>query len=109
VTPVIAQRRGLQPERTALAWQRTAISASVAVLPLMLVDVRLGEWALVGVSALAGLVITSFAALLRRRVRHLSTERLDLSPWPDMVRVAAATCILAALGVVTALVLILQG
>ena len=100
--PVLVGRGGLQPERTALAWQRTAVSTSVAVVPLVLVDAREGQWVLVGVSALAGLVAAGFAGLLRRRVVHLSGDRLDLSPWSDMVRVAAATVLLAALGVATA-------
>lgn len=107
--PVIIGRHGLQPERTALAWQRTAVSTSVAVLPLVLVDAREGQWALVAASALAGLVTTGFAALLRRRVVRLSADRLDLSPWPDIVRIGAATVLLAALGVATAMAVLLGG
>lgn len=104
---VIANREGLQPERTALAWQRTAISASIAVVPLLAVDAKLGNWVVGGVSAIAVLVITAFVLLLRRRVAHLASDRLDLSPWPDIARVCTATVILAGLGVMTAVAVLL--
>lgn len=109
VSVATAGPRGLQPERTALSWQRTAIAASVAVLPLVGVDARLGNWVVGGMSAVAGVVITSFVLVLRRRVAHLGAQRLDLSPWPDIVRVCAATVILAGLGLLTALTIVLAG
>lgn len=107
--PAIVGREGLQPERTALAWHRTAVATSVAMVPLVLVDARERQWVLVAVSALAGLVTAGFAVRLRRRVLHLSADRIDLSPWPDMLRVAGATMVLAGLGVVTAVAVLLDG
>ena len=105
----ITDRAGLQPERTALAWQRTAVSACIAVLPLLVVEVRQGHWVMGLVTGAAALVIAAFVILLRRRMVHLSADRLDLSPYPDMARVWVATMILAALGVVVVTIDIVSG
>ena len=37
-----SDRGGLQPERTSLAWQRTAIAATVIMVPLVVANLRLG-------------------------------------------------------------------
>lgn len=115
---VITDRGGLQPERTALSWQRTAVSANIGVVAVLLVDVRGHHWVLALLSALAALATTGFVNLLRRRVGHLSAGNdgggavggtTAASPWPDMVRVCAVVVTLATLGMATATVVLLRG
>ena len=62
---------GLQHERTALAWQRTAITAVVVLLPLLLVDARLGAWPLVVLGSLSALVAVALVGRTVPRIRHL--------------------------------------
>ncbi|HET8599340.1 MAG TPA: DUF202 domain-containing protein [Segeticoccus sp.] len=117
---VITDRGGLQPERTALSWQRTAVSANVAVMGMLLVDLRGHHWVLALFSAVVGLGTTLFVNLLRRRVEHLtelsrrtapgpSPVQPDSTPWPDMVRVCAVVVALAVLGVGTAVAVLARG
>lgn len=100
-------REGLQLERTALAWQRTAITATVVMVPLVVVSARDGSWLLTVVGSLA----TGAAALLvigvRRRFSQLRDERRPFSPFSLMASVAAVTSLAAAVGLATALVLAL--
>ncbi|HET7304218.1 MAG TPA: DUF202 domain-containing protein [Segeticoccus sp.] len=109
----ITDRGGLQPERTTLSWQRTAVSANIGVVAVLLVDVRGHHWALALLSAVAALATTGFVNLLRRRVGHLSggygAEAGAASPWPDMLRVGAVVVTLAALGIATAVAVLLGG
>ena len=107
---------GLPHERTALAWQRTAITAVVALLPLLLVDVRLGARPLVvlgGLSTVLGVVLVGRTA---RRLRHLHGRRrrhdepagASSSPWPSMRAVALVATLAAAGAVATALTVALS-
>ena len=64
---------GLQPERTALAWRRTALAVAVASLAaLRILPEVLGLWALIPAALGAGV---SFVALLltHRRYRRIHT------------------------------------
>lgn len=64
---------GLQPERTALAWRRTALAVAVASLAaLRILPEVLGLWALIPAGLGAGV---SFVALLltHRRYRRIHT------------------------------------
>ena len=64
---------GLQPERTALAWRRTALAVAVASLAaLRILPEVLGLWALIPAALCAGV---SFVALLltHRRYRRIHT------------------------------------
>ena len=103
----IPEPQGLQPERTALAWQRTALTATVALVPPLVVDARLRAWGLLA----AGLVATVVAAWLvfgvGRRISQLREADVGPSPWLPMWRVAAVAVLAAAGGTVTALRLIL--
>ena len=67
----IPDRDALQPERTALAWQRTAITAMVALV-----------------------------GSVRRRLVQLRDETRGYSPFQPMVRVAVVTLLAATGGVV---------
>ena len=108
MSPAVVGPHGLQPERTALSWQRTAISANLTVVPLLLVELRQGHWALGLASAVAGLVITALVLLLLRRLGRLKGRRSALSPWPDMVGVCVSTVVLALLGLGTAVAVLVQ-
>jgi Domain of unknown function (DUF202) len=122
---------GLQHERTALAWQRTAITAVVVLLPLLLVDARLGAWPLVVLGSVSALVAVALVGRTAPRIRHLHGrhgrhERRDRqaapdrpdrhhepaggpsSPWPPMRAVALVATLTAADAVATALTVALS-
>ena len=121
---------GLQHERTALAWQRTAITAVVVLLPLLLVDARLGAWPLVVLGSLSALVAVALVGRTVPRIRHLHAhhgrherhghgghDRPDRhhrqdqpagEPWPPMRAVALVATLTAAEAVATALAVALS-
>ena len=122
---------GLQHERPALAWQRTAITAVVVLLPLLLVDARLGAWPLVVLGSVSALVAVALVGRAVPRIRHLHGHRgrherhaghgrRDLhdrhdqpavepsSPWPPMRAVALVATLTAADAVATALTVALS-
>ena len=122
---------GLQHERTALAWQRTAITAVVVLLPLLLVDARLGAWPLVVLGSVSALVAVALVGRTVPRIRHLHShhgrherhhgpDRPDRhhrqhqpagepsSPWPPMRAVALVATLTAAEAVSTALTVALS-
>jgi uncharacterized membrane protein YidH (DUF202 family) len=71
--------RGAQPERTALAWQRTGLSLALAAVVLArLTWEQLGGWALVVLAASMGLcawVLVESRLRYRGRVAEVPTER----------------------------------
>lgn len=99
-------RAGLQPERTALAWQRTAITAMVVMVPLVVVNARLGFWLMAALGSLATLTAGALVVGVRQRFRQLRQEEQAFSPFDPMRLVAAVTMLAGFLGAVTALVLI---
>jgi uncharacterized membrane protein YidH (DUF202 family) len=99
-------RAGLQSERTALAWQRTAITATVVMVPLIVVNARLGFWLMTAVTSVAATAAGVLVAGVRHRFRQLRGEDGPFSPFDPMRLVAALTVMTALLGVVTALLLL---
>lgn len=78
---------GLQPERTALAWRRTALALVIAALVgVRVLPVLLGPWAFIpagsGVALAVGVLFASHA---RYRVQHnrLTSSGSDRSALPD--------------------------
>ena len=100
---------GLQPERTALAWQRTAITATVVMVPLVVVNARLGAWLMTVLGAGAAVAAGVLVVRVRRRFSELRGEQGLFSPFDPMVRVAVVTSLAAAGGLVTALVVLRAG
>lgn len=76
---------GLQPERTALAWRRTALGLAVgALISVRVLPGALGTWALI--PAVAGVVVSLAVAWAahRRHVRTLAALLGGLGDRPDM-------------------------
>jgi uncharacterized membrane protein YidH (DUF202 family) len=99
-------REGLQPERTALAWQRTSLTAMLVMVPLVVVNARLGFWLMTAVGSLATMTAGVLVVMVRRRFRQLRQQDRPFSPFNPMRMVAAVTILTGLLGLVTALVLI---
>jgi uncharacterized membrane protein YidH (DUF202 family) len=93
----IPDRNALQPERTALAWQRTAITSLVLLVPLVLVDLSLDRPVLAGLGAVAMGASVVLVASVRRRFAQLGDDNRGYSPYPPMLRVALVT-VFGALG-----------
>lgn len=89
----IPGRDALQPERTALAWQRTAITAMVVLVPLVLVSLRIGQAVLAALGALAMGASVALVASVRRRFVQLGDDDGGYSPYPPMLRVALVTVV----------------
>lgn len=92
-------RGGLQPERTALAWQRTAITSLVVLVPVVLVSLRIEQPLVAGLGAGAALVSCALVVSVRRRFGELHDDEVAFSPFSPMVQVAVVTVLAAAGGV----------
>jgi uncharacterized membrane protein YidH (DUF202 family) len=95
---------GLQPERTGLAWQRTALATMVLALALLAVAVH-QDTHLVVVLLLSCTALTAAAAtvLVPASVRDLRGPATS-SPWLRLWSVVTATGLLALGGALAALV-----
>lgn len=93
---------GLQAERTALAWQRTGVSASALTGVALLAAAHDGS-ALV---AVVGVLSAGVAGCTVRSVRgaHPGAGPLVPSPWGRLLATTAATLLLALTGVMLAVV-----
>jgi len=101
-------RQALQPERTALAWQRTAITSVVILVPLIIVDVRRGAWALAVVGSVGASAAAVLISRVRRRFHQLHDDDVGYSPFHHVVRVAIVCSFVAAGGVCTAALTLLR-
>ena len=111
---------GLQPERSALAWRRTALALTVGPLVMArLLGGALGGWAVVlAVAGVAfGLFLLVASAARYRRAHEVLTRRPAPGRRrhfvvPDVLpggRLLLATALVPALGGAVALVIVLQG
>ncbi|GAB3564950.1 hypothetical protein GCM10027445_09640 [Amycolatopsis endophytica] len=88
---------GLQPERTALAWQRTALSAAVAAVLLLRSGLVRGAPLEIAAAGCAAAVVVLWFIAVRRPSTTGSARRI----------LAAATLAVAAAGVLTAIQVVL--
>ncbi len=91
----IPERGGLQPERTALSWQRTTLVSTLIAVPVMVLGVRLADWLAAGAggcAAIAGVLITSVE---RTRTHQLLDEDVTASRWPLLAAVASVVTLTA--------------
>ncbi|GAA3208045.1 DUF202 domain-containing protein [Oerskovia jenensis] len=95
-----ARDPGLQPERTALAWQRTVLGVVIGSVLLAAVNLRVGQPVL---SVLAGAlaVATLVPAVLRPPSGGLPKDG-RLRSWGFLVRVATLVGVLGLLGAASA-------
>ena len=101
----IPERHALQPERTALAWQRTAITSLVLLVPLVLVALRIDLPVLAALGAVAMVISVALVTSVRRRFVQLGDDDGGYSPYPPMLRVALVTVLGAVGGATLGLIL----
>lgn len=94
-------RLGLQPERTALAWQRTTVSVNAVSVSLVVVGGRLGSWPLTVLSTATVILVGVLAVGARRRFDPLRDDPRGTSPFGPMLRAAGATVLTGLSGAVT--------
>ncbi|WP_265520917.1 DUF202 domain-containing protein [Oerskovia flava] len=102
-----ARDPGLQPERTALAWQRTVLGVVISSLLLATAALR-AQVAVVSVLALL-LAVLSLVPTVLRRPDGGSPRDGRLYSWDFLVRVVAMVVTLGVLGTVAAVAGALTG
>ena len=93
---------GAQPERTALAWQRTNLGTVLGTLLASMAAVRVGApWLAVAIAALC--IYLALRLVATRPARGLRAGS-PAPVWPALSRAAWSVAVLGLLGMLTALV-----
>lgn len=90
-----AAERGLQPERTALAWSRTALATFVNAMVVTRAGLKLDSPLLLAVAGLAALTALWMLVTSARRRRHLAAELVGGPPAGVMLATAGVVALLA--------------
>ncbi|WP_216215959.1 DUF202 domain-containing protein [Amycolatopsis aidingensis] len=93
----MTSQEGLQPERTGLAWQRTALAAAACTLLLAHGAAQEGWRAATVPTALAALGTLTMAVIGRRRAHALRRNRMPGPPGRGQTGAVAALVLLTAL------------
>lgn len=88
--------RGLQPQRTALAWNRTALALAINALLVLRAGLQAGDKALLALGALVGMAAAAIAVAAIRRRRQLM--RGVHAPATALIASTALAVVLAACG-----------
>jgi len=94
---------GLQPERTALAWRRTALSVLVLALAALARSAQTHQPVEIALAVVgAGVAAVAAAVVVPRSARRDSRGPIT-SAWPRLVAVVSATLVLATAGAAAAI------
>jgi hypothetical protein len=106
VTANAGRDPGLQPERTALAWQRTGLSAMLVGIVTSVTAARLGAPIVVTISALV--VLGVVVLVMRHFPRGVLPSSGRLYAFPPLLRIAVAVCAISLVSGVLAVVSLLD-
>ncbi len=98
-----ARTPGRRPARSAVAWQRTALSTAMIALLLAFACLRGGF--LIGTAIGALVAIAAGAALFV--VRRSAARTTRVSPWTPLTRIAIVLLATAVLAVIVALIVLI--
>lgn len=91
----IPGREGLQPERTALAWQRTALVSTLSAVAIMALGAQVEDWASAAVGGLATIAGVVLTEVVRRRLAALRRDQVVDAQWPPLIAVCLAVTLTA--------------
>ena len=90
--------RGVAPERTTLAWQRTALAVACgAVVVTRLTYARIGVGALIGLAVTLPLAVAAWRVAGRRSVHGVSRDARGPAAVAAATLASAVTCLAAVL------------
>jgi len=99
----VARDPGLQPERTALAWQRTGVTGSLVGGVGVLAAAHRGSEPLVVIAALLAAVGAAAAGYAYTRPQPALHRGLPFSPWGRLVATASVSVLVGIIGALLAL------
>ena len=98
-----ARDPGLQPERTALAWRRTAVAVLVLALAVLARSVQTRRPVEIALGVVGATMAAIAAAVVVPRSARRDARGPITSAWPRLAAVVSATVVLAAAGAAAAI------